>query len=73
MPHKTNVPGLAALHKVISDDCRLRPSEAARREVLTAVNLEIQSLEAAWDIGQGALIHVAITIEPGTPKPGEPS
>ena len=74
MPHKTNVPGLAALHKVVSDDCRQRSGgeDGVRQEVLTAVNLELQSLMNSWEVGQEALIHIAITVEPGKPKPPEP-
>lgn len=60
----TEIPGLRALHRWITDDCRQgKGNEGAIQEVVEDVDRQLRQSLTGWPEGEGTRVHVVITIE----------
>ena len=60
----THVPGLCAVHAVVTDDCRRnRGDEGAADEALARADRALRSALRGWDRDRGATFHVVVTVE----------
>ena len=58
------VPGMQAIHAVISDDCRKgRGDNGAIEEALDRARKELRACMGGWQQGRGAKFHVVVTVE----------
>lgn len=60
----TKVPGVKAQHAIISDACRQTWGDFLAFEIaVERLRETYQELTAGWELGKGAQIHLAITLE----------
>ncbi len=60
----TTVPGIKAVHAIISDACRTgRGEDGAIEEALRRIRQEYDACRPAWPVGKGARFHVVLTVE----------
>lgn len=58
------IPGLRALHRWITDDCRKgKGDEGAIQEVVGDVDRQLRQSLTGWPEGEGTRVHVVITVE----------
>ena len=58
-----NIPGAAAVHKIISKDCRTRPQEDVLEDVLSEVKEKIIELDGKWSKDSDVKFHVVVLVE----------
>ena len=61
---ETRIPGIKALHAVISDNCRIaRGQEGAIDEALLRLRESYMEIVDAWPTGKGTNFHLILTVE----------
>lgn len=58
------IPGITAVHAIISDNCRKgRTDDGAFEEAVRRMKTEYDAIMKGWPIGKGTTIHMALTVE----------
>ena len=58
----TELLGIKACHRIISDDCRKRGGQEMA-EVIAEVAIALGELYRHWPVGKGAKFNVVVTVE----------
>lgn len=54
---------IMAIHRIITDVCRLRPREDIIKEILESVEKFLRGALAGWPTGENTKIHAKVEVE----------
>ena len=60
---ETKIPGIKALHRFVTKNCRKRPYLAWLKDINGEIENQLLELDAAWDDDSEVKFHVVITVE----------
>jgi hypothetical protein len=67
-----NIPGVAAKHAIITDECRQNRGDAgAVEEALRRLREEYDNVARGWPVGSGGRFHLVLVVE--RPAPIDPT
>ena len=60
---ETKIPGIKALHKFVTRNCRKRPNMEWLEDIHSAIDTQLVSLDGSWDDDSEVKFHVVVTVE----------
>ncbi len=60
---ETKIPGIKALHKFVTKNCRKRPNMEWLEDIHTAIDNQLIHLNESWDDDSDVKFHVVVTVE----------
>lgn len=59
----SKIPGITAMHRIVTDNCRTRGKDIALEEALNSLREEFKELEKEWPADENHRFHFVLTVD----------